>query len=62
VSTTLKMGMAFRYPSMPAPVSIHVKRVIECGDGEIEGGETCDDGNADAGDGCSATCTDEGPV
>lgn len=27
-----------------------------CGDGVVEGAETCDDGNALAGDGCSATC------
>lgn len=30
-----------------------------CGDGSIEGSETCDDGNATAGDGCSATCAIE---
>ncbi|MFK7991033.1 MAG: DUF4215 domain-containing protein [Sandaracinaceae bacterium] len=30
-----------------------------CGDGVIEGAETCDDGNAAAGDGCSAGCTEE---
>lgn len=27
-----------------------------CGNGTIEGGETCDDGNGAAGDGCSAGC------
>jgi cysteine-rich repeat protein len=27
-----------------------------CGDGVIEGTETCDDGGTDAGDGCSASC------
>ncbi|TNF25669.1 MAG: DUF4215 domain-containing protein [Deltaproteobacteria bacterium] len=27
-----------------------------CGDGQVEGTETCDDGNTSAGDGCSATC------
>lgn len=27
-----------------------------CGDGVIEGSETCDDGNSSNGDGCSATC------
>ena len=30
-----------------------------CGDGAIEGGETCDDSNTDDGDGCSAECTME---
>jgi cysteine-rich repeat protein len=30
-----------------------------CGDGKIEGSETCDDGNTKSGDGCSATCTVE---
>lgn len=28
-----------------------------CGNGRIEGGESCDDGNVAAGDGCSPTCT-----
>ncbi|MFC1733032.1 DUF4215 domain-containing protein, partial [candidate division KSB1 bacterium] len=32
---------------------------ITCGDGVIEGSETCDDGNASGGDGCSATCATE---
>jgi fibro-slime domain-containing protein len=27
-----------------------------CGNGKIEGTETCDDGNANGGDGCSSTC------
>lgn len=27
-----------------------------CGNGRVEGGETCDDGATDDGDGCSATC------
>ena len=27
-----------------------------CGDGMLEGGETCDDGNLGDGDGCSASC------
>jgi len=30
-----------------------------CGNGLVEGAETCDDGNAVDGDGCSATCVDE---
>jgi len=46
--------------SAPATVAIHVKRVLECGDREVEGAETCDDGNATDGDGCSAECTSEG--
>jgi cysteine-rich repeat protein len=33
-----------------------VVRPAACGNGAIEGGETCDDGNASAGDGCGATC------
>ncbi len=28
-----------------------------CGDGELDGGETCDDGNLRDGDGCEADCT-----
>ena len=28
-----------------------------CGNGRIEGGESCDDGNTMSGDGCSGTCT-----
>ena len=36
-------------PAMPAV----------CGNGVIDGGETCDDGNTNAGDGCSATCQTE---
>lgn len=31
-----------------------------CGDGIVNGAETCDDGGRVAGDGCSATCTLEG--
>lgn len=31
----------------------------ECGNGEVEPGETCDDGNLVPGDGCSALCLDE---
>jgi cysteine-rich repeat protein len=30
-----------------------------CGNGEIDGGESCEDGNTQSGDGCSATCQDE---
>lgn len=32
-----------------------------CGNGLIDGGETCDDANAQAGDGCDATCLLEPP-
>ncbi len=32
-----------------------------CGNGVIEGGETCDDGNTVSGDGCSSTCQTEVP-
>jgi polyhydroxybutyrate depolymerase len=32
---------------------------VACGDGIVDGGETCDDGNDQAGDGCGATCTVE---
>jgi cysteine-rich repeat protein len=42
-----------------AGVYIHVAHVLECGDREIEGAETCDDGNASDGDGCSAACLGE---
>lgn len=31
-----------------------------CGNGTVEGAETCDDGNTASGDGCSATCQSEG--
>ena len=30
-----------------------------CGDGALDGSETCDDGNTDAGDGCDASCNVE---
>lgn len=43
-----------------AAVYIHVKHVLECGDREIEGAETCDDGNTSDDDGCSAACASEG--
>jgi cysteine-rich repeat protein len=33
--------------------------LAECGDGVIEGSETCDDDDPDGGDGCSASCTIE---
>ncbi len=32
---------------------------VVCGDGAVEGLESCDDGNTDAGDGCDATCATE---
>jgi len=31
-----------------------------CGNGIVEGGETCDDSNTTSGDGCSSTCQTEG--
>lgn len=40
-------------------VTIAVAEVIECGDGETSGEETCDDGNTDDGDGCDASCASE---
>ena len=33
-----------------------------CGNGVVEGDETCDDGNTADGDGCSSSCTLEDPV
>jgi cysteine-rich repeat protein len=33
--------------------------IFACGNGVLDGGETCDDGNAAAGDGCSASCRNE---
>jgi cysteine-rich repeat protein len=33
-----------------------------CGNGELDGGETCEDGNTTSGDGCSADCQDEGCI
>jgi cysteine-rich repeat protein len=30
-----------------------------CGDGVVQGTETCDDGNRTSHDGCSSTCRDE---
>lgn len=33
---------------------------LSCGNGIVEGGETCDDGNALDGDGCDANCTPTG--
>jgi cysteine-rich repeat protein len=32
---------------------------LECGNGRMDAGETCDDGNQICGDGCSATCKTE---
>ena len=32
----------------------------QCGDGTVEGTETCDDGNTASGDGCDANCTPTG--
>ncbi|PRQ05725.1 DUF4215 domain-containing protein [Enhygromyxa salina] len=34
----------------------------ECGNGVVEGAESCDDGNTESGDGCSASCKHEGPI
>ncbi len=40
------------------PYSLDVKVTPSaCGNGALDGNETCDDGNLDDGDGCSATCT-----
>jgi len=36
--------------------------VPECGNGQVEDGETCDDGNLVDGDGCEATCIETPPV
>ncbi|MFQ5479095.1 MAG: DUF4215 domain-containing protein [Candidatus Binatia bacterium] len=33
-----------------------------CGNGTVNGGESCDDGNLLDGDGCSSTCQDEGCI
>lgn len=33
--------------------------IILCGNGTVEGIETCDDGNTATGDGCDNTCTIE---
>jgi cysteine-rich repeat protein len=38
-----------------AAFDIRIDRSI-CGNGTVEGSETCDDGNTTPGDGCSATC------
>jgi cysteine-rich repeat protein len=46
--------------SAPATLAIAVSAVIECGDGEVEGGEACDDGNAIDTDGCRTTCVAAG--
>jgi cysteine-rich repeat protein len=35
-------------------------RTAVCGDGVVEGNETCEDGNTTAGDGCDASCSLEG--
>ena len=31
--------------------------MVRCGNGVLEGTETCDDGNLDNGDGCDVNCT-----
>ena len=33
---------------------------VNCGNGVVDAGETCDDGNKTSGDGCSSTCQTEG--
>ena len=44
-----------------AAYQVHIRTFGEgCGNGVIEGNETCDDGNTTAGDGCNATCAFEG--
>ena len=30
--------------------------VLDCGNGRVDVGETCDDGNTESGDGCNADC------
>eukprot|EP01088_Endostelium_zonatum_P015603 TRINITY_DN3913_c0_g1_i1.p1 TRINITY_DN3913_c0_g1~~TRINITY_DN3913_c0_g1_i1.p1 ORF type:complete len:414 (-),score=139.67 TRINITY_DN3913_c0_g1_i1:71-1312(-) len=35
-------------------------RAVACGNGLVDGTETCDDGNTVSGDGCSSTCQTEG--
>jgi cysteine-rich repeat protein len=36
-----------------------VEPPVNCGNGQMDPGETCDDGNTASGDGCSASCTNE---
>jgi cysteine-rich repeat protein len=36
-----------------------VQPPVNCGNGQMDPGETCDDGNTASGDGCSASCTNE---
>ena len=62
LSTTL----TFTYTAMnkggksgSATVTMTVTRDPVCGDGVIEGGESCDDNNLVDGDGCSSACTIE---
>jgi cysteine-rich repeat protein len=43
-------------PSDDAPARAGVTVGSLCGDGLVEGAETCDDGNNNSGDGCSASC------
>lgn len=50
-------------PSVTVPAyELEVRTIaIECGNGLLEIGETCDDGNMLPGDGCNAACQFEGP-
>jgi cysteine-rich repeat protein len=46
-------------PSAVIVVDPGLVRCAECGNGQVESGETCDDHNKVSGDGCSSECQDE---
>lgn len=55
-SVLLVLGTMAQDCPLDLPEDPGTPPVVECGNGIIEAGETCDDGNLLPGDGCSETC------
>ena len=55
----LSSATSLEYTSQILQLEWPTQPTIDCGDNNLDSGETCDDGNTINGDGCSATCTIE---
>jgi cysteine-rich repeat protein len=58
-SATCPVGSTGGSPVCKTSCTLDYTPCIQCGDGDLDGGEFCDDGNTDAHDGCSPTCQSE---
>lgn len=55
-SDTCQIEPGFYCPELGKPCIAIENPNKNCGNGELDDGETCDDGNTDSGDGCSVAC------